>query len=63
MTKETQQTSTGATVRIWRGSLDRLVELKKAKAKKLKRPVSEVELVSKAVEDFCTKEERKLGIA
>lgn len=62
MANETPKNSSSAVVRIWREPKDRLGEVIKKKAKKEGRPISEAELVSKAVNQFCNKEERKLGI-
>jgi hypothetical protein len=58
----TQNHGTGSTVRIWNEPKERLQKVREAKAKKERRIVSEAELVSKAVEALCTKEEKRLGI-
>ncbi len=62
MGKESQKTASGSTVRIWREPKERLLNVARAKADKERRLVSEAELVSKAVDQYCDKEERKLGI-
>lgn len=49
-------------VRIWKGAKKKLQEMAEAKTKKESRPVSEAEVVSKAVEALYTKEQKKLGI-
>lgn len=62
MIAEAQRTSTGATVRIWRDSKKRLAKVIEKRSEKEERNISEAEMVSKAVNQFCTKEEKKLGI-
>jgi hypothetical protein len=62
MDEETQKSGSGSTVRIWTEPKGRLKKVREAKAKKEKRLVSEAELVSKAVNAYCDKEEPKLGI-
>lgn len=62
MAEQTQKAVSGSTVRIWNEPKERLQKVRERKEKKERRPVSEAELVSKAVEAYCTKEERKLGI-
>lgn len=62
MEEETQKTQDSTTVRIWREPKKRLAKVARQKAAIENREVTEAELVSKAVEIFCTKEERKLGI-
>jgi hypothetical protein len=63
MAEQTQKQASGGTVRIWREPKKRLAAVVEKKSEKEGRIVSEAELVSKAVEAYCTKEERKLGIA
>jgi hypothetical protein len=63
MAEGTQKWAGSEVVRIWREPKERLEKVREAKEKKEKRPVSETELVSKAVEKFCDKEEPKLGIS
>lgn len=63
MGKQSQKAASGATVRIWAEPKKRLIGVVEAKAKKERRPVSEAELVSKAVDMFCDQEEKELGIA
>lgn len=62
MAEQTQKSVTGTTVRIWNEPKKRLQKVRIKRQDKEGRPVSEAELVSKAVEAYCTKEERKLGI-
>lgn len=59
---ETPKNSSSAVVRIWREPKKRLGKVIARKTKKEGRPISEAELVSKAVDQYCSKEERKLGI-
>lgn len=63
MAKQQQNGVSGTTVRIWSKPKDRLQRVVEKKTEKEGRPVSEAELVSKAVDALCDKEERKLGIA
>jgi hypothetical protein len=49
-------------VRIWPKQKSRLVNIMLNKSLKDKGRVTEVELASKAIDDFCAREERKLGI-
>lgn len=63
MADETQKESSSAVVRIWAEPKKRLVRVVEAKSRKEKRPVSEAELVSKAVDRLCDKEEAKLGLS
>lgn len=49
-------------VRIWPKQKKTLVELIATRTLQGKEKVSEVELVSNAVEAFCQKEKRKLGL-
>lgn len=62
MAEQPQKQGSGSTVRIWSEPKERLQKVVEAKAKKERRLVSEAELVSKAVEAFCDKEEKKLGL-
>lgn len=62
MADKEQKQASGATVRIWADAKERLQNVVVAKAKKERRLVSEAELVSKAVDALCDKEEKKLGI-
>lgn len=57
-----QKSSTSAVVRIWKEPKERLVKVGEKRSKKERRPISEAELVSTAVNLYCDKEERKLGI-
>lgn len=57
-TKKTKYES----VRIWKDSKKELEEVLLRKALKEKRRVTEVELVSKAVDAMCVKERRKLEL-
>lgn len=63
MAQEGQKTKKYESVRIWPKPKERLEKL--MLTKRLRNPgekVTEVELASAAVEAYCTKEERKLGI-
>ena len=62
MMNETPKNSSSAVVRIWREPKERLLKVIDRKSKKEGRPISEAESVSKAVSQYCQKEERKLGI-
>lgn len=62
MSKQTQKAVSGKTVRIWTEPKVRLTKVQEAKSKKERRPISEAELVSRAVDLFCDREEPKLGI-
>ena len=62
MGTQTQKKVSGSTVRIWTKSKERLAEVVKEKSEREGRIVSEAELVSKAVNMLCAKEEKKLGI-
>lgn len=62
MADETPKNSSSAVVRIWREPKERLVRVIEKKSKKERRPISEAEMVSKAVEQLCDKEEKKLGL-
>lgn len=62
MANESPKNSSSAVVRIWREPKERLLKVIDRKSKKEGRPISEAESVSKAVEQYCRKEERKLGI-
>jgi uncharacterized hydantoinase/oxoprolinase family protein len=62
MADGTQKTQDSTTVRIWRKPKERLQNVVREKSAKEKREVTEMELASAAIEAYCTKEERKLGI-
>lgn len=62
MADKRQKTSTSAVVRIWTEPKERLAEVGKHRSKKERRPITEAELVSTAVNLYCDKEEKKLGI-
>jgi hypothetical protein len=62
MADETPKNSSSAVVRIWREPKERLVRVIEKKSKKERRPISEAEMVSKAVDRFCANEEKKLGL-
>lgn len=62
MTSETQKSTTSETVRIWAKPKERLVKVAEKKTEREGRPVTEVELVSKAVDLLCDIEERQLGL-
>lgn len=57
-----QKTKSSTTVRIWKEPKERLQNLAWTKSMKEKRTVTEAELSSLAVEQYCTKEEKKLGL-
>lgn len=63
MTEGNTKTQESTTVRIGREPKERLQKLARQKAAKENRDVSEMELANAAVEAYCSKEERKLGIA
>lgn len=58
----TTKQASGTTVRIWAKPKGRLQVIREAIAEKEDRIVSEAELVSKAVNAFCDREEKKLGL-
>lgn len=60
MADETPKNSSSAVVRIWREPKERLGKVIAKKSKKERRPISEAEMVSKAVDLLCDKEEPKL---
>lgn len=62
MGHQTQKARSGSTVRIWADRKERLQKLVAEKEKQERRPVSETELVSKAVDLFCDEEAKKLGM-
>lgn len=62
MAEQTTKQASGSTVRIWSEAKERVQEMVEAKTKKERRPVSEAEVVSKAVEALHKKEKKKLGI-
>lgn len=62
MTGQPQKTTSGSTVRIWKKPKERLQKVVETKTEREGRPVSEAELVSKAVDALCKKEEKKLGL-
>lgn len=62
MGQESQKATTSEVVRIWKEPKKRLARVLLEKSKKEKRPITETELVSKAVDALCKIEERKLGI-
>jgi hypothetical protein len=62
MTGENAKTKDSTTVRIWTDPKKRLQNVVREKAAKEKREVTEIELVSKAVDALCKREEKKLGI-
>jgi hypothetical protein len=63
MAQQTQKQVSGKTVRIWSEPKERLAKVIVEKAKKEQRIISEAEMVSRAVNMLCDKEEPKLGIA
>jgi len=62
MAQESQKTTTSEVVRIWKKAKEQVQEMVEAKTKKECRPVSEAEVVSKAVEALHKKEKKKLGV-
>jgi hypothetical protein len=62
MAQGTQKSKKYESVRIWEEPKKRLEKVMHEKALKENRRVTEVELASAAIEDFCKKEEKKLGI-
>lgn len=63
MATQPQKNQESTTVRIGREPKERLQKLARNKAAKENRDVTEMELANEALEAYCTKEERKLGIA
>lgn len=57
-----QKETSGKTVRIWTDRKKRLADVIIEKSKKERRPISEAEMVSKAVDMLCEVEERELGL-
>lgn len=62
MGKQPQKIASGATVRIWRDPKERLQNVIEKKSERERRPISEAEMVSKAVDMLCDIEEPQLGI-
>ena len=62
MADETPKNSSSAVVRIWREPKERLVRVIEKKSDRERRHISEAEMVSRAVDRFCTIEEKKLGL-
>lgn len=62
MAQQPQKTKESTTVRIWMEPKKRLQNVARKKAARENREVTEAELTSMAVDQFCTKEEKKLGI-
>lgn len=62
MAEQPQKQVSGSTVRIWDEPKKRLQEMVEAKTRKERRPVSEAEVVSKAVEALYKKDKKKLGL-
>jgi hypothetical protein len=56
MAKQTQKHVSGSTARIWSEAKKQLQKLVESRAKKEKRPVSEAEIVSKAVGEMYERE-------
>lgn len=62
MANQTAKQATGYMVRIWAESKKRVREMVEAKTEKEGRPVSEAEIVSKAVDALHKKSRKTLGI-
>lgn len=62
MAEEKEKQASGATVRIWLNPKKRLANVREQRSKKERRPISEAEMVSRAVDMFCDREEKKLGV-
>jgi hypothetical protein len=62
MADGTQNKKKSTTVRIWTDPKKRLQDVVREKAARERRDVTEIELVSMAVDAFCKKEEKRLGI-
>lgn len=62
MATQTTKAQDSTTVRILTDPKKRLQNVVREKAAKEKRDVTEMELASQAVNEFCKKEEKKLGI-
>jgi hypothetical protein len=63
MAQDSQKTEQSGVVRIWTEDKKDLETVREEKAKQEKRPVTEVELASKAIRAYVKKEKRKLGIS
>lgn len=57
---ETQKTTKSTTVRIYENTKERLQNVVRKKAAKEDREVTELELTDKAVNEYLSKEEKKL---
>lgn len=62
MGQESQKLAASEVVRIWKGPKKQLQEMVEARTRKERRPVSEAEVVSKAVEALYKKDKKKLGL-
>lgn len=62
MAEQRQKTQKSTSVRIYLGTKERLEKVVRKVAANEDRDVTETELVSQAVDQFCSKAERKLGI-
>lgn len=62
MAQESQKEEQSGVVRIWTVDKKDLEIVREEKARQEKRPVTEVELASKAIRAYVRKEKRKLGI-
>lgn len=63
MADEPQKRSFPEVVRLAEDAKKNLVEVSSKRTEREGRPVSEAELASKAVNQFCKKEKKKLGIS
>ena len=62
MGQESQKLAGSEVVRIWKEPKKRLQEMVEARTRKERRPVSEAEVVSKAVEALYKRDKKKLGL-
>ena len=62
MGTETATNQESTTVRIWTDQKKRVQKLSRKKTDREDREVTECEIVSAAVDAYCAKEEKKLGI-
>lgn len=62
MGQESQRTGSSEVVRIWKGPKKQLQDMVEARTRKERRPVSEAEVVSKAVEALYKRDKKKLGL-
>lgn len=62
MGQESQKLAASEVVRIWKGPKKQLEDMANARTKRERRPVSEAEVASKAIEALFKKDRKKLGL-